>query len=171
MLGPSNPAYYIDCRIWRLPPKDCNCLISAWQLDDNCLTTAWWLPDNLIHNSNIVDRQVHDDSNLTLFLLALGKISPYMSIMWQQLVGKGLKSNLDVRAKKVGKQLQRQVGISGYEAARIFAKPKKTRKKQLLSSSLLYALVAFRNSKKQLSQLEEEKFKSSCQFYGSIFFW
>ena len=70
----------------------------------------------------------------------------------------------------MGRQLQRQVGISGYEAARIFAKPKKTRKKQLLSSSLLYVLVAFRNSKKQLSQLEEEKFKSSCQFYGSIFF-
>jgi hypothetical protein len=55
---------------------------------------------------------------------------------------------LDVRAKKVGRQLQRQVGISGYEAARIFAKPKKTRKKQVFSSSLLYALVAFRNTKK-----------------------
>ena len=41
---------------------------------------------------------------------------------------------------------------------------------QLFFSSLLYTLVAFRNSKKQLSQLEEEKFKSSCQFYGSIFF-
>ena len=40
---PSNPAYYIDCRNWRMPPEDGNCLISAWQLDDyclNCLLTA-----------------------------------------------------------------------------------------------------------------------------------
>ena len=37
-------------------------------------------------------------------------------------------------------------------------------------SSLLYALVVFRNSKKQLNQQKVEKFKSSCQFYASTFF-
>ena len=37
-------------------------------------------------------------------------------------------------------------------------------------SSLLYALVVFRNSKKQLNQQKVEKFKSSCQFYVSTFF-
>ena len=36
--------------------------------------------------------------------------------------------------------------------------------------SLLYALVVFRNSKKQLNQQKVEKFKSSCQFYVSSFF-
>ena len=43
-------------------------------------------------------------------------------------------------------------------------------KRQVFFSSLLYALVAFMSSEKQLNQQELEKFKSSCQFYASPFF-
>ena len=68
-------------------------------------------------------------------------------------------------------QKQWQVGITGYEAAGIFTQPKKTKKTKFSPLSLLYVLVGFRNSKKQLSQQEVEKFKSSCQFYASTFFW
>jgi hypothetical protein len=91
---------------------------------------------------------------LTLFLPALGGISPYMSIMWQQPVGIGLSKQSTIQF--IGSYELPQTGCSGHQSGFKDRSDKPSRSKSIRSLKLRSFIV------------NPQRWPRNCNFFNDI---